>query len=83
MKRSKEKYLTSKSKVISFKFRFSKKMFCFSSLEQRKEQLRKQNEELIKSMPDPDQPPGHRKLPDEEKEKTLSLLQESEFKYET
>ena len=50
MKRSKEKYLTSKSKVISFKFRFSKKMFCFSSLEQRKEQLRKQNEELIKKI---------------------------------
>ena len=53
----------------------------FLSLEQRKEQLRKQNEELIKSMPDPDQPPGHRKLPDEEKEKTLKLLQESKQNY--
>ncbi len=31
-------------------------------------------------MPDPDQPPGHRKLPDEEKEKTLRLLQESKQK---
>lgn len=27
-------------------------------------------------MPDPDQPPGHRKLANEEREKTLSLLQE-------
>lgn len=52
----------------------------FLSLEQRKEQLRKQNEELIRSMPDPDQPPDHRKLPDEEKEKTLKLLQESKQK---
>ncbi len=43
--------------------------------------MRKENEELIKSMPDPDQPPGHRKLPDEEKEKTLTLLKESKLKY--
>ncbi len=27
-------------------------------------------------MPDPDQPPGHRKLGNEEKEKTLNLLLE-------
>jgi hypothetical protein len=43
--------------------------------------MRKENEELIKSMPDPEQPPGHRKLPDEEKEKTLTLLKESKLKY--
>ena len=47
------------------------------SLEQRKEQLKKEYEELVKNMPDPDQPPGHRKLPDDEKEKTLKLLKES------
>ncbi len=31
-------------------------------------------EAQIKNMPDPDQPPGHRKLPEEEREKTLNLL---------
>ena len=50
------------------------------SLEQRKEQIKKENEELIKNMPDPDQPPGHRKLPDDEKEKTLTLLKDSKHK---
>lgn len=49
-------------------------------LEQRKEQLRRENEELIKNMPDPEQPPGHRKLPDDEKQKTMNLLKETKNK---
>lgn len=46
-------------------------------MEERKEQARKEQEEYIKNLPDPDQPPGHRKLPDDERQKTLALLQES------
>ena len=45
-----------------------------NSLEQRKIEARKEMEAQIKSMPDPDQPPGHRKLPEDEREKTLNLL---------
>jgi hypothetical protein len=46
-------------------------------LEQRKEENRKEQEDYIKNLPDPDQPPGHRKLPEDERIKTLNLLKES------
>jgi hypothetical protein len=36
-------------------------------------------EDLKKNMPDPDQPPGHRKLDNAEKEQTLNKLQESKL----
>lgn len=49
-------------------------------LEQRKNDVRKEMEAQIKNMPDPDQPPGHRKLPEEEREKTLNLLFDAQKK---
>ncbi|CAF0763571.1 unnamed protein product [Brachionus calyciflorus] len=49
-------------------------------LENRKEYQKKAHEEFIKSLPDPEQPPGHRKLSDEERINTLNLLQETHKK---
>lgn len=49
----------------------------FWSIEKRRDELRKAHAEYIKNMPDPEQPPGHRKLPDEERLKTLKTLEES------
>ena len=36
-------------------------------------------ETQLNSIPDPDQPPGHRKLPNEERENTLNLLLEGNY----
>jgi hypothetical protein len=47
---------------------------------QRKEELRKQQEEYVKNLPDPDQPPGHRKLPEDERLKTLGILEDTHKK---
>lgn len=52
-------------------------MNIYFSLENRKEYQRKAQEEYVKNLPDPDQPPGHRKLSDEERITTLNLLHES------
>ncbi|CAH1795137.1 unnamed protein product [Owenia fusiformis] len=38
-------------------------------------------QERIANMPDPDCPPGHHKMPDEERKKTLSLLRDKEKSY--
>ena len=48
-------------------------------MEQRKNEVRNEQIAQLNNMPDPDQPPGHRKLGNEEKEKTLNLLLEGIF----
>ncbi|RNA36308.1 enkurin domain-containing 1 [Brachionus plicatilis] len=49
-------------------------------LEQRKEYIKKSTDEYVKNLPDPEQPPGHRKLSDDERVGTLNLLQETHKK---
>lgn len=51
-----------------------------SYLEKRNEEIRKAQLEYYKNLPDPDQPPGHRKLPEDEKAKTLNMLKETQNK---
>lgn len=53
------------------------------SLEKRNEEIRKAEIEYIKNLPDPDCPPGHRKLPEDEKRNTLNLLMECKFAFST
>jgi len=48
-----------------------------NSLEKRNEEIKKAQIEYYKNLPDPDCPPGHRKLPSNEKEETLNKLKES------
>ncbi len=55
--------------------------FISISLEQRKEEAKKEIEEYKKNMPDPDQPPGHRKLPEEERINTLNKLKDSKLNF--
>jgi len=47
-------------------------------LKKRKEDWEQEIVNMIKNKPDPDQPPGHRKLPEEERLKTLELLKETQ-----
>lgn len=54
-------------------------MIVSKSIEKRRDEIRKAHAEYVKNMPDPDQPPGHRKLAEEERQKTLSLLQDSKL----
>ena len=48
-----------------------------SSLQSRQNQWQRESEERIRNMPDPDMPPGHRKMAEEERLKTLEILKES------
>ena len=50
-------------------------------MEQRKEEAKKEMEEYKKNMPDPDQPPGHRKLAEEERVSTLNKLKDSKLNF--
>jgi hypothetical protein len=43
--------------------------------------LKKEYLNYLENMPDPDQPAGHRKLPDNERKQTLALLEESKLNY--
>jgi hypothetical protein len=56
------------------------KTFRNKSIEARKADIQKQQEEYVKNLPDPEQPEGHRKLSDEERTQTLQLLKESKLK---
>ncbi len=47
------------------------------SLQNRQKQWKHEEEERIRNIPDPDMPPGHRKMPDDERRKTLQILKES------
>jgi hypothetical protein len=49
----------------------------FRSLKKRNEQIEKEKMEQFLNQPDPEQPPNHRKLPENERLQTLKLLQES------
>lgn len=49
-------------------------------LEKRNDEIKQAKIEYYTNLPDPDCPPGHRKLPADEKEKTLNLLKESHKK---
>lgn len=46
-------------------------------MEKRKEFIKRACDEYVQNLPDPEQPPGHRKLSNEERTSTLNLLQES------
>lgn len=46
----------------------------FRSLQVRKEHWKKTEEERIANTPDPEMPPGHRLLPEKERQQTLKLL---------
>ncbi|XP_030835582.1 enkurin domain-containing protein 1 [Strongylocentrotus purpuratus] len=47
-------------------------------LQSRQNQWQRESEERIRNMPDPDMPPGHRKMAEEERLKTLEILKEKE-----
>lgn len=47
-------------------------------LKNRKKQWRKEEEDRIANTPDPAMPPGHRSLPEQERQETLSLLKKKE-----
>ena len=52
--------------------------FLFTySLQQRKKQWKKEEEERVANAPDPECPEGHRVLPDAERRETLQLLKDS------
>ena len=50
---------------------------CMISLEKRKEEWKKEEDERIRNIPDPDMPPGHKLMPSEERYETLDLLKQS------
>ena len=45
-----------------------------ASLKDRQKAWRAEEEERIVNRPDPDMPPGHRRMPDNERRETLALL---------
>ena len=49
------------------------------SLQERKEEWRKAEEERIASLPDPSIPAGHTMMPDKERRHTLSVLHKREY----
>ncbi|KAK3091946.1 hypothetical protein FSP39_023897 [Pinctada imbricata] len=49
-----------------------------SYLQNRKKQWKKDEEDRIANTPDPEMPPGHRKLPESERKQTLKLLLDKE-----
>ena len=61
--------------TLSISFCPSSLLLC--SLQSRQKQWAKAEEERIRNTPDPDMPPGHRKMPEEERLRTLEILKES------
>ena len=55
------------------------KPLSFLSLVNRQKQWAKDEDERIKSIPDPDMPPGHKVMPKDEQQQTLKKLKESEL----
>lgn len=53
---------------------------CLDSLLERKELWRRQMEEQLRSLPDPDTPPGHTMMPEGQRLETLSNLKQSKRK---
>ncbi|XP_072038920.1 enkurin domain-containing protein 1-like [Amphiura filiformis] len=47
-------------------------------LQNRQNQWKKEEEDRIRNTPDPDMPPGHRKMPNDERKKTLQILKDKE-----
>ena len=54
-------------------------MLQFSLIE-RKQQWEKEEQERSLNIPDPDMPPGHRLMPDDERRLTLDRIKQSKFK---
>ena len=50
-------------------------------MEQRKNEVRNEQIAQLNNMPDPDQPPGHRKLAEEERVSTLNKLKDSKLNF--
>lgn len=53
---------------------------CLASLLERKELWRRQTEERLRNLPDPDMPPGHTMMPESQRLETLSNLKQSKRK---
>lgn len=53
---------------------------CLASLLERKELWRRQMEERLRNLPDPDTPPGHTMMPESQRLETLSNLKQSKRK---
>lgn len=53
---------------------------CLASLLERKELWRRQTEERLRNLPDPDTPPGHTMMPESQRLETLSNLKQSKRK---
>ena len=62
--------------MYMYKVTFRKILF---SLNRRKEEWSRAEQERIASIPDPEMPPGHRLLPDAERRQTLEKLRQSKF----
>lgn len=58
-------------------YKTSVTQIIFNSLETRRGQWKKNEEDRIANTPDPDLPPGHRVLPESERKTTLTLLKQS------
>ncbi|XP_072165688.1 enkurin domain-containing protein 1-like [Diadema setosum] len=52
-------------------------------LQSRQKQWQQEEEERIRNMPDPEMPPGHRMMPEEERLKTLQILKEKEKEFQS
>lgn len=53
---------------------------CLASLLERKELWRRQTEERLRNLPDPDTPPGHTMMPEGQRLETLGNLKQSKRK---
>lgn len=51
--------------------------YNIASLEKRRDEWKREEEDRIRNTPDPDMPAGHKLMPSEERYETLNLLKQS------